>query len=112
MDCVFCKIVNREIPADVELESDNVLVFKSIDPASSVHVLIVPKKHVANFMALADSDRQVLSEMTEIAQTFINKHNLSDGYKLIFNGGRYQAIPHLHWHVLAGNLQKDYYKKT
>lgn len=112
MDCVFCKIVNHEIPAEIELETDKIIAFKSIDPASAVHLLVVPKKHIDSFLSLASDDGNVLFEMAQVAQNLVRKHNSEGGYKLIFNGGKYQAIPHLHWHLLAGDLEKDYHKKT
>ena len=111
-DCVFCKIIKGESPASVELESDNVIAFKSFDPAAEYHFLIVPKKHIREFISLAQSDFDLLSEMAETAQGIIKRHGLSGGYKMIFNGGKYPEMKHLHWHLLGGKLEKDYYKKT
>ena len=110
-DCVFCKIVKGEIPASVEMESDNIIAFKSIDPAAEYHFLVVPKKHVREFVSLAQSDFDLLSEMAEIAQGIIKRNDLSGGYKMIFNGGKHAEIKHLHWHLLGGEFEEDSHEK-
>ena len=104
-DCVFCKIVKGEIPASVEQDADDVIAFKSIDLASDVHVLIVPKKHISSFESIdVQKHKTIISEMFEVAQALIKKNGIQNGHKLIFNGGQYQAIKHLHWHLLGGDL--------
>lgn len=108
-DCVFCKIIKKEIPTILEAESTNVVAFKSIDPAASVHILVVPKKHIPSFLALEASDSQILIEMADLAKTLITKTGSEGAYKLIFNGGRNQVVPHVHWHLLGGDV-KDYTK--
>lgn len=102
-DCIFCKITDGEAPAEIEFENENVIAFNSIEPVSKVHVLVVPKKHIANFLEIS-ADNIVL-EMTKVAQRIIDDKKIADGYKLVFNGGKYQAVPHLHWHVLGGALE-------
>lgn len=104
-DCIFCKIGSHDAEAKVEFENDFVIAFPSIDKAAETHLLIVPKTHVSNFMELNNSE--TLFEMTKAAQQLIKEKNIESGYKLIFNGGKYQAIPHLHWHLLAGKLEDD-----
>lgn len=111
-DCIFCKIINGKMDASVELETDSVIAFKSIDPASDVHILIAPKKHIKSFENIVSEDKDLLSEMVEVAQSLIKKNNTSGGYKLIFNGGKFQSISHLHWHLLGGKLKENYYEKT
>lgn len=111
-DCVFCKIVKRESPASVALDSKNVIAFKSVYPAAEHHYLIVPKKHIIEFKDVTSKDKDVLYDMVEAAQALIKKHNLTGGYKLIFNGGKYPEIKHLHWHLLGGVLEEDYHEKT
>src|SRR5690554_2812471 len=104
-DCIFCKIVKGESPASVEMETENVISFKSIDPVAATHILIVPKKHLADVMSFGENDGDLLLEMMKIAQDLIKNNNIEDGYKLVFNGGRYQAIPHVHWHLLGGEMK-------
>ena len=108
-DCVFCKIVKGETPSSIELDTKNVIAFKSIDPASEIHVLIVPKKHIADFVNISPKDTKLMGEMIEVAQKIIKKKKTSSGFKLIFNGGKYPAVKHLHWHILGGKLKDDYY---
>jgi histidine triad (HIT) family protein len=100
-DCIFCKIIRDEIPRDLIFEDSEAVVFKSNRPAAEHHLLVVPKKHIGTFMEL---DNVILS-MTKVAQGIIKKLNLSDGYKMIFNGGKYQEVPHVHWHILSGKLE-------
>lgn len=106
-DCIFCKIVAGDSPATVVAETENVIAFKSIDPAAKAHILIVPKKHISSFTDLSKDDKNLFFEMAETAQRLVFQNDAEGGYKLIFNGGKYQAINHLHWHLLAGNLQED-----
>lgn len=106
-DCIFCKIANHETPSKIELETDSVIAFPSISPAAEVHMLIVPKEHIETFLDLEELHKVTLMEMSKVAQKLIIAKNISNGYKLIFNGGKYQSVPHIHWHLLAGNLEND-----
>ncbi len=101
-DCIFCKIANHEAPAKIEMETDSVVAFPSIAPAAKVHMIIIPKEHIERFEDLEDMHSVILMEMTKVAQKLITAKNIEDGYKLIFNGGKYQSVPHLHWHLIAG----------
>lgn len=105
LDCVFCKIVKGELPSTVEFESDNIIAFKSSDPVAETHILVCPKKHIANFLEINDSG--TIFEMTKAVQILVKEKKLEGGYKLVFNGGKYQFIPHLHWHLLAGKLEDE-----
>ncbi len=102
-DCIFCKIVKREAPASIVYESDTVIAFKSIQPVSETHILIVPKDHVYSVTDFSDAN-QFFSLLTA-AQSIIADLQLEKGYKLVFNGGKYQAVPHAHWHLLGGTLE-------
>lgn len=104
-DCIFCKIAKHEAPATVELENDSVIAFRNIEPIAQTHILVVPKKHIETFMEL-DSD-EILGEMRKAVQEILKKNNLEGAYKLIFNGGRYAQVRHLHLHLLAGKLEKE-----
>lgn len=110
-DCVFCKIAKKEAPSSIEFENDSVIAFKSIEPVAEIHILIVPKKHIDTFLDINDN---TVLEMTKAAQQIIKEKKAEGGYKLVFNGGKYQAIKHLHWHLLAGELEnkKDILQKT
>jgi histidine triad (HIT) family protein len=101
--CVFCKIIKGEVKKTFEYEDDDCVVFKSNAPVAEHHLLIVPKKHIENFMHLDE----VITSMTKAAHKMVEKFKLGDGYKMVFNGGKYQVVMHVHWHLLAGNLEKN-----
>jgi histidine triad (HIT) family protein len=103
-DCVFCKIIDGEIPTNKILENDKVVAFYDAKPSADVHVLIVPKEHLATFLDIGRPE--VLDELRQSAQRLIADLELGPGYRLVFNGGRYQHVPHLHWHLLGGNFKK------
>ena len=102
-DCVFCKIVKGELPSTKEYEDDNVVVFKNIKPSAEIHLLIVPKKHVATFMDLTNE----MDSLVHAAQQVIKDKDIGSGYKLVVNGGKYQEVPHFHLHLLAGKLKTE-----
>lgn len=102
-DCVFCKIVKGEIPSDVVFRDENVIVFKNIEPIATHHLLICPTKHVASFMELGEE----ILPMIKVTQKIINELEIKNEYKLVFNGGKYQSVPHVHMHLLSGNLEKN-----
>lgn len=102
-DCVFCRIIKKEIPTEIEFEDENLIVFKDIHPKTEIHFLIVPKKHIASIKTLAEIDKNLAAEILLIAKKMGEKSKLS-GYRLIFNVGRKggQIVDHLHLHFLGG----------
>lgn len=99
-DCVFCKIVNGEIPKDFRFKDDNVLAFDDINPVASTHILFIPKIHVNAFEELEDDN--VLSSMRRGIQRLVEENGLvGKGYKLIVNGGGGQVVNHLHVHLIG-----------
>lgn len=108
-NCIFCKIVSGGVAVKKILENDKVTAFFDMSPSAPVHVLIVPKDHIATFLDLDDLALQ--DSMRQLAQEIIKKLEVSDGYRLVFNGGRYQHVPHLHWHLLGGDLISKGLKK-
>lgn len=110
-DCVFCKIVKGKLPTVIETESENVVSFNSIEPAAEIHILIVPKKHIPTFLYTATANDKTLSEMAIVAKRLIESKKIAEGYKLVFNGGVYQSVPHLHWHLLGGKLNENWRDK-
>lgn len=105
MSCIFCKIVKKEIPAEIIFEDRNFISFKDIKPKAPVHILIVPKKHIVSINHLRQNDRELMGELFLVTKK-IAKKNKADkkGYKLVFNVGRGggQMIDHLHLHFLTG----------
>jgi histidine triad (HIT) family protein len=103
--CLFCKIVAREIKADIVFEDTNVLAFRDINPVAPTHVLVIPKKHVTSLAEPADADAESLGQVLVGARTVAQKLGLvTDGYRVVLNSGRDagQSVFHLHAHVLAG----------
>ncbi|GAA1991599.1 histidine triad nucleotide-binding protein [Isoptericola halotolerans] len=102
-DCLFCRIVAGELPADVVETTERVVAFRDIDPQAPVHVLVVPKEHHGDVSVLAAADPTLLAEVVEVADTVA--HDLADGqYRFIFNSGPRagQSVFHVHGHVVAG----------
>lgn len=104
-DCLFCKIVAGQIPSTKVYEDDTTYAFKDINPKAKVHVLIVPKNHVANVGELAQTDPAQLAHIVEVAQSIADKEFHGE-YRLVFNTGRDagQTVFHAHAHVLTGEV--------
>ncbi len=102
MDCLFCKIIKKELPSDIIYENDEVVVFKDINPKAAVHFLIVPKKHIESVNHLEDSDKDIVGNLIFTARDIARDRSIS-GYKLVFNVGRRggQVIDHIHLHFLS-----------
>ncbi|WP_346681998.1 histidine triad nucleotide-binding protein [Megasphaera stantonii] len=104
-DCLFCKIIKGEIPSTKVYEDDNFFAFKDIAPVAPVHVLVIPKKHVASIAALTENDADVAGNMLFAIQKVAQELGLDkDGYRVIFNTGEKagQTVHHMHAHILGG----------
>ena len=103
IDCVFCKIINKVIAADVIYEDGEILIFKDIHPSAPIHYLAVPKEHIESITRLENSHQAIVFKMIFIAKKAAQDAGLK-GYKLVFNVGREggQIIDHLHLHILGG----------
>ncbi len=107
-DCLFCKIINKEIPSDIVFENENVVVFRDIKPKAPIHLLIVPKKHIPTANDLKASDNNLLGELFTTAKEVAKIEGVKDsGYRLSINVGEGggQEIFHLHIHLL-GKIKK------
>ncbi|MCP4720071.1 MAG: histidine triad nucleotide-binding protein [Desulfobacteraceae bacterium] len=105
LDCLFCKIINREIPSEFLYEDDNYVVFKDINPAAPVHLLLLPKKHIRSINDLTREDGDILSGLFMVAKEMAREQGVNEsGYKLLFNveKGGGQEIFHLHLHLIGG----------
>lgn len=105
-NCVFCKIVKKEIPADIVREDGDVIVFKDINPKAPVHLLVVPKVHIESVNALKEDGEKTAGKLILAAQKTARDIGFADkGYKLVFNVGRGggQIVDHIHLHILSGN---------
>ncbi|MGY2128418.1 histidine triad nucleotide-binding protein [Blastococcus sp. SYSU DS0617] len=109
-DCLFCRMVDGEIPADVVLQTDRVLAFRDINPQAPTHVLVIPKTHHATVGALAESDPALLGDVVAAAHAVARQERLvtgdgaEPGYRLVANTGpdAGQTVHHVHLHVLGG----------
>lgn len=103
-DCLFCKIANKELDADIVHESDDVVAFRDIRPAAPTHLLVIPRNHVESARDLARSDDKLLGELFEVITTLADAENLDSGYRVVTNVGpdAGQSVPHLHWHLIGG----------
>ena len=104
-NCIFCKIVAGDIPSHKVHEDGEVLAFRVIRPLAPVHVLIVPKKHVATLYDAAPADEKVLGRMLALAPSIAKAQGATDGFRTIINTGRVgnQEVQHLHIHVIGGS---------
>ena len=103
-DCLFCKIVAGDIPAQLVAESDTALAFYDIAPQAPVHVLVIPKVHVTDINEI-DGDHPVMDDLIALVQSVVTEEGIKDaGYRLVVNVGvdGQQTVPHLHIHVLGG----------
>lgn len=105
MPTVFQKIINKEIPADILYEDEDILAFKDIRPIAPVHVLIIPKREIPTIDDLEDTDGELIGRMVLVARDIARNLNISQkGYKLLFrvreHGG--QEIHHIHLHLIGG----------
>ena len=100
-DCVFCKIIRKELPAEIVYEDSSFMVFKDIHPAAKTHLLVVPKKHVASVNELEDAD--LAGGLVMTARKIALEQKLSS-YKLLINTGSNagQTVDHLHMHLIGG----------
>lgn len=103
--CLFCRIVRGEIPAARVYEDAEILAFRDIDPVRQVHVLLIPKKHIASLASVAPEDQPLLGRMLAIASSIATQEGSPDGFRTIINTGRigHQEIPHLHMHIIGGS---------
>ena len=103
-DCIFCKIVKKEIPAGIVYEDNSVLVFKDINPAAPVHLLLIPKKHIPTFFDLKEEDSGLLGELHLAAARVARDMGLEKGFRLVSNCNRDagQLVFHIHYHLMAG----------
>ncbi|HJR08732.1 MAG TPA: histidine triad nucleotide-binding protein [Pyrinomonadaceae bacterium] len=104
-DCIFCKVVAGEIPADVIYQDDRALAFRDINPQAPVHALVIPREHLDSLDDAAGSDERLLGHLLRVAARVANEQGLSEsGYRTIINtgAGAGQSVFHLHVHVVGG----------
>ncbi len=104
-ECIFCKIVRKEVPTEVLHEDHDLLAFPDLHPVAPVHVLIVPKEHMVNLNEAGAKDVPLLGKMLRLASRIANERGVAEtGYRVVVNNGEDggQLVPHLHLHLIGG----------
>lgn len=110
MDCIFCQIASGKIPSDIVYQDKEILAFRDINPKAPVHILIIPKKHIASLDQLSQSDTALVGRMVAVASRLAKDEGVAEkGYRLAINCGKEggQLVPHLHLHLLGGRQLSD-----
>lgn len=104
MDCLFCKIIKGDIPSSKVYEDDMILAFNDISPMAPVHVLVVPKEHIANADGINAENSKYVAHIFQKIPEIAKKAGIKNGYRVITNCGEdgCQSVMHLHFHVLGG----------
>lgn len=108
MECIFCKIVNSEIPCNKVYEDEKVLAFYDLDPQAPKHVLIIPKEHISSINDINFENSDIISHIFETIKILAEKLELVDGYRVVSNCGEDggQTVKHLHFHLLGGRTMQ------
>ncbi|MEG0842580.1 MAG: histidine triad nucleotide-binding protein [Romboutsia sp.] len=105
MSCIFCKIVDGQIPSSKVYEDDKVLAFNDINPSAPYHILVIPKNHYDSIVDISDNEMEIVSHMHKVINTIAREKGFSEtGFRIINNCGEDggQEVNHIHYHILAG----------
>lgn len=104
MDCLFCKIINGEIPSNKVYEDDRVFAFRDIAPQAPTHILIIPKQHIKSAAEIDEINSDVVAHIFEVAAKIAKQEGLDDGFRIVNNCGDIagQTVKHLHFHLMGG----------
>jgi histidine triad (HIT) family protein len=104
-DCLFCKIINGDIPSDKVFEDDKVFVFRDINPKAKTHLLMVPKEHIVSLKELTPEHDSLMAHMLRLLPQLAHEQELETGFRTIINTGKGggQEVFHLHIHLLGGD---------
>lgn len=103
--CIFCKIINREIPSDIVYEDDKIIAFKDVNPVAPVHVLIIPKEHIASAMEITEENAPVVAHIFNTAKKIAEIMGIEkSGFRIVNNCGENagQTVFHMHFHLIGG----------
>ena len=110
MDCIFCRIVAGEIPADIVYQDKELLAFRDINPQAPTHILIIPKKHIPSLNDATGNHRALMGSIVLLAKDLAKKEGISEkGYRLSVSTGPDggQLVPHVHFHLIGGRKLSD-----
>ena len=104
-DCVFCKIIKGEIPSEKVYEDEDVIAFKDINPVTPIHILVIPKKHIATLLDVTEEDSHLISKLFVAINKIAKQIGIEEnGFRIVANCGKDsgQEVMHIHFHLLAG----------
>jgi histidine triad (HIT) family protein len=104
-DCIFCRIIAGEVPADFVHQDDLVVAFRDINPVAPVHILLVPRRHLTSLAEITEEDRLWLARLQEVAAELARHKKVAEsGFRMVLNCGpdAGQEVPHLHYHLIGG----------
>ena len=104
-DCIFCKIIKREIPSSIVYEDSEIIAFKDVNPQAPVHILVIPKKHISSLIDLKEEDELLIGKIYTVINKVAKQEEINEkGFRVIVNCGEDggQEVKHLHFHVLGG----------
>ena len=109
MDCLFCKIIEGEIPSTKVFENEYVYAFRDINPQMPVHIIVVPKEHMASADEVSEKNSLYVAKIFEAVPQIAKAEGLANGYRVITNCGddACQSVKHLHFHILGGGKMTD-----
>ena len=108
-DCLFCKIIQKDIPSEIIFQDEDITVFKDINPAAPVHLLVIPNQHISSVQEMEPGDEMILGKLFSGARKAAEMSGVDEsGFRLIINNGpdAHQEIFHLHMHLLGGGKMK------
>lgn len=104
-DCIFCKIVSKEIPGEIVYEDDSVMAFHDINPEAPVHMIVIPKEHIPSIAHITKDHQELLGHIHLVMKDIAKRFDLEkDGYRIVNNCGELggQTVQHVHFHLLGG----------
>jgi len=110
MDCIFCRIAEGEIPSDTVYQDEEIIAFRDINPQAPVHIVIIPRRHIASLSDLSESDSALVGRMVAAANRLAEEEGITEkGYRVVINCGKEggQLVPHLHLHLVGGRQLSD-----
>ena len=109
MDCLFCKIISGDIPSSKVYEDDMCLAFKDINPQTPVHILVIPKLHIASADGVNAENSKYIARIFEVIPQIAAEQGLKNGYRIVSNCGddACQSVKHLHFHIMGGTAMTD-----
>jgi histidine triad (HIT) family protein len=106
MNDIFCKIISKEVLSEILFEDDSFVILNSLHPAAEHHFLVIPKRHIETIAEAEAGDEALIGKMVVTAKRFAVEQGCKD-FKLLFNAGTYVEVPHLHLHILCGEMKNS-----